>query len=222
MFEYAAACCCQGDLCCPCNPLYGGPTSWQASWSGLFRLSPVTECYDQLQAVINEYGLQGVSEWNRPSELVLTNTLEITKVSGAVTFASTNPLSPQFCVINTTQKFTQNARGRSFGFQWSDALGIRLCRRVSDELDQGQRMAARILVSPPTRPCPTNPNGPTRPWVARVSCGDVATFEFTGSNSCANPGPFALSSTYIQHDGLHVGQFGIAYSDWSPGNLIIR
>ena len=218
MFEFGAACCCQGDLCCPCNPLYGGRTSWRASWSGLFRLAPVTECQEQLQAVIHGYGLQGVPEWNKPAELVLTNTLSITKVSGTVTWGSTNPTSPQFCLLGPPPvTFTPNARGRDFGFQWSDSLGIRLCRRVSIEYNQGQRLSARIFLSPPTRPCPTNPNAPTRPWLARVVCGDVATFEFTGTNDCGNPGPFTLSSTYIQQDGLSVGQFGVSNADWSPG-----
>ena len=190
--------CCCGNQCCPCNPLYGGNTSYRVTWNGSFSVDTNLDCDCVCLAA-------AASGFGAAAEMYVGAGFNVTNRSYVSSYVnSTNPTDPNFCLMTSYQD--QNMP-RIVSQRWFCDQGI--CGPFPGAARTlGPKIQLRMELYPPQRfnapGCVTiaGGGGPfIRPWKVRVLWASLVGLTFDGGTDCI-PGPFTLNLAESQAGGV--------------------
>jgi hypothetical protein len=187
--------CCCGSQCCPCNPLYGGRTSWKMNWSGRISISPQTDCLC-------------LCSQGEIFPIVNLTTYEATKRSAVFTWDNSfDPLSSNFCSMNLymdSDAISPQIVVIDYQCETNGGCGV---RPGASRFVLPSRIKVKMNLFPPRNSGPGCSDSSPLPWRAHVYCGagfsaSAASFRFTGSFSCIDPNPFVFEPSLSSVGGI--------------------
>jgi len=180
--------CCCGNPCCPCNPLYGGNTSFRVTWNGLMYMQSNLDCDCVCLSAgpPDEFGVAFTDMYVGPR-------IEVTNESFVSTWLQvTDPLNQQFCEMSGYERLLP----KDVIQRWYCWNFVPTCGPIGGRMEGGSNRV-KIILSPRKRsggPCPSQlPGAPTdTPWRVSVELRGIAGLVFDGGFDCI-PGPFQLN-----------------------------